>query len=83
MLFSWIVFLIIVTPLDLTNKVTDYGYLIIFQTLKKELVGFNYKRGNCKLPKWGKKIGKKDACIIHVRSLLANLMTNIFVFCWS
>ena len=38
------------TPLDLTKKVTDCGYLIIFQTLKKELVGFKYKRGIVNYP---------------------------------
>ena len=50
-LFYWIVFLIIMTPLDLSKKVKDYGYLIIFQTLKNKLVGFKDKRENCKLPK--------------------------------
>ena len=39
------------TPLDLSKKVKDYGYLIIFQTLKNKLVGFKDKRRNCKLPK--------------------------------
>ena len=45
----WIIFVIIVILLVLTKRISDWEYLLIFQTFRGKLVGFKENGENCEL----------------------------------
>ena len=45
----WIIFVIIVILLVLTKRISNWEYLLIFQTFRGKLVGFKENGENCEL----------------------------------